>query len=156
MGDELRPGKPPAPPDPQALAVHYAELIRRQPVMRAEPVRLPSPRRPLQVLAIAGALSVYAGIVSALLQPAVDPASRPPAAVLAIDRAESCARRQAEIVRAIFAYRKDHGQVPDSLERLTPRYLAEPATDPASGRPYTYALEGQAVVVACPDPNAHS
>jgi hypothetical protein len=141
--------------DPQVLLRQYAELVRKQSAVRVEPVRLPNLRRPLYGVAVLLAAAVYVGTVCFLLQPGVIAGVRPPAAVLAIEHQDVCAQRQAEILRAVAAYRRDHGVPPDRLERLTPHYLPAPATDPALALPYEYDRQGAAVILTCPNPGLH-
>lgn len=48
---------------------------------------------------------------------------------------------------AIERYRRDNGQLPESLNALTPVYLAEMPVDPFSGQPPLYRREGEGYVV---------
>lgn len=156
MGEPLHLQDAGAEADPQALAARYAELIRQQPLPNVDPIHLPDPRRALRVAAVIGAIGLYTGVVLIMLRPTLDPDARVPAGLVDLGPDEACAQRQATLMHAIAAYRRDTGALPAALDRLVPRYLAEPATDPVSGRAYDYTIAGDAVVVACPEPHGHS
>ncbi len=141
--------------DAQALAQHYLDLIRRPATVRVDPIRVFSLRRPLQIVGAVCALACYAATARLLLQPLVDPAARPPAAVLAIEAEDPCIRQQAEIMRAVAAYTREHRKAPQDIDDLKPQYFAAVPADPISGQPYEYVHQGSAVVVACPNPDRH-
>lgn len=80
----------------------------------------------------------------------------PPAAVLAAFDQNPCAQRMGRIMNALSAYSARHGAPPDSLDRLTPGFLSEPAVDPFSGEPYGYERKGETAILACPHPERHT
>lgn len=51
--------------------------------------------------------------------------------------------------RAVYRYRDQQGQWPDSLERLRPQFIEEPAEDPW-GRPFLYKIKSKrGFILAC-------
>jgi hypothetical protein len=58
--------------------------------------------------------------------------------------------RGGAIVSALSAYKREAGSVPDSLEKLAPKYLAALAKCP-NGQPYAYKPAGAEYTLTCHD-----
>ncbi|MBI3784338.1 MAG: hypothetical protein HY270_13155 [Deltaproteobacteria bacterium] len=78
-----------------------------------------------------------------------------PSRVVAQYQFDTCAQRQAVVLRAIAAYKKRNGHVPQTLAMLGPPDLTMPPNDPASNRPYLYTVLGDQVTIECPNPALH-
>ncbi|HVM98202.1 MAG TPA: hypothetical protein VMT89_17535 [Candidatus Acidoferrales bacterium] len=81
---------------------------------------------------------------------------RAPSRVVAQFQLDACAQRQAQIMRALDAYRQKHGEAPALLTMLGPPDLTAPPVDPDSNRPYIYLHSGEQVAIECPNPDLHN
>lgn len=139
------------------LIRQYAEEIReRSKIPFIEPLRSWNTVAVRWSLGAAAVLAACALQATLLLRPTEARPPRPTAAVLSIEAADECLRRQAAIVRALAAYAKHQGRPPESLDLLGPPYLEGDPVDPVSGRPYEYRNENGALIVACPNPERHA
>jgi hypothetical protein len=61
-----------------------------------------------------------------------------------------CVDRQAQVMRSIADYTREHHEAPPDLTALWPRYLRDPPVDPTTGEAFKYAHEGTMVTLLCP------
>jgi hypothetical protein len=68
-------------------------------------------------------------------------------AALAAGARTDAARSVVDAAIAIERYRREHGQPPQTLEDLVPKYLPAVAVDPFDGQPLRYLVKDDQIVV---------
>lgn len=128
-----------------------ASAIERRPEVAVEEApKTISHRKLYWFMAALCAVAIGVVEVGILARSDAPEAPPPPAAVVAVLENDACAQRLAATLAAVDAYRATRGDLPPSLEALSPSFLAVQPVDPVGKLPLAYERDGEGVAISCP------